>query len=58
MEEFVRYTVLMRPHIEMFGDRFSERMERKAKEAENRRKEEEEELRQVSTVNGASASAG
>jgi len=33
MEEFVKYTILMRPHIGLFGDRFSEREERKAKEA-------------------------
>lgn len=32
MEEFVKYTIVMRPHFDMFGDRFSERMERKAKE--------------------------
>lgn len=33
MEEFVKYTILMRPHKELFSDRFSEREERKAKEA-------------------------
>ncbi|CAG8906035.1 unnamed protein product [Penicillium egyptiacum] len=33
MEEFVKYTILMRPHIGLFGDRFSEREERKMKEA-------------------------
>lgn len=32
MEEFVKYTVLMRPHFEAFGDRFSERKERAEKE--------------------------
>lgn len=32
MEEFVKYTILMRPHLELFGDRFSEREERRAKE--------------------------
>ncbi|KAL3453538.1 flavoprotein-like protein [Aspergillus insuetus] len=32
MEEFVKYTVLMRPHLEGFGDRYSERVERRAKE--------------------------
>jgi arsenic resistance protein ArsH len=31
MEEFVKYTIVMRPHFDLFGDRFSERMERKAK---------------------------
>lgn len=25
MEEFVKYTILMRPHFEGFGDRYSER---------------------------------
>lgn len=33
MEEFVKYTILMRPHIGLFGDRFSEREEKKIKEA-------------------------
>ncbi|TGO26807.1 hypothetical protein BPAE_0053g00620 [Botrytis paeoniae] len=32
MEEFVRYTIIMRPHFEIFGDRFSERKERVEKE--------------------------
>lgn len=32
MEEFVKYTILMRPHLELFGDRFSEREERRIKE--------------------------
>ncbi|ODM19472.1 hypothetical protein SI65_04456 [Aspergillus cristatus] len=31
MEEFVKYTVLMRPHLGLFGDRFSEREERRGK---------------------------
>lgn len=29
MEEFVKYTVLMRPHMGLFADRFSERKERR-----------------------------
>jgi arsenical resistance protein ArsH len=33
MEEFVKYTVMLRPHFESFGDRFSERKERAEKEA-------------------------
>lgn len=33
MEEFVKYTILMRPHFELFGDRYSERIERRAKVA-------------------------
>ncbi|PYH88344.1 arsenic resistance protein ArsH [Aspergillus ellipticus CBS 707.79] len=34
MEEFVKYTILMRPHLDLFGDRFSEREERRKKEGE------------------------
>lgn len=33
MEEFVKYTILMRPHIDAFGDRFSEREEKRVKAA-------------------------
>ncbi|KAJ5679382.1 hypothetical protein N7462_007626 [Penicillium macrosclerotiorum] len=33
MEEFVKYTILMRPHIGLFGDRFSEREDKRLKEA-------------------------
>lgn len=32
MEEFVKFTVLMRPHHGVFGDRFSERKEKQEKE--------------------------
>jgi arsenical resistance protein ArsH len=32
MEELVKYTIVMRPHFELFGDRFSEREERRLKE--------------------------
>ncbi|KAL8341214.1 hypothetical protein RB601_005732 [Gaeumannomyces tritici] len=31
MEEFVKYTIIMRPHFDLFGDRFSEREDAKAK---------------------------
>lgn len=31
MEEFVKYTIIMRPHFDLFGDRYSERVERRAK---------------------------
>jgi len=31
MEEFVKYTFVMRPHFHFFGDRFSERVEREEK---------------------------
>ncbi|KAG4032635.1 hypothetical protein MFRU_006g01050 [Monilinia fructicola] len=37
MEEFVRYTIVMRPHFEMFGDRYSERSERLEKEAKEKK---------------------
>ncbi|KAL4786747.1 arsenate resistance ArsH [Aspergillus varians] len=36
MEEFVKYTILMRPHLELFGDRFSEREEKRIKEEKMR----------------------
>lgn len=32
MEEFVKYTILMKPNFGLFGDRCSERMERAEKE--------------------------
>ncbi|KAK4989387.1 hypothetical protein LTR50_003263 [Elasticomyces elasticus] len=31
MEEFVKYTIVMRPHFDLFGDRYSERVERAQK---------------------------
>jgi len=31
MEEFVKYTIIMRPHFELFGDRYSERKDKEAK---------------------------
>ncbi|POR38855.1 NADPH-dependent FMN reductase ArsH [Tolypocladium paradoxum] len=33
MEELVKYTIVMRPHFDLFGDRFSEREELRTKEA-------------------------
>lgn len=33
MEEFVKYTILMRPHLGLFGDRYSERKDKREKEA-------------------------
>ncbi|KAJ4358695.1 uncharacterized protein N0V89_003279 [Didymosphaeria variabile] len=32
MEEFVKYTMVMRPHFDLFGDRYSEREEKRIKE--------------------------
>lgn len=31
MEEPVKYTIVMRPHFDLFGDRYSEREERRLK---------------------------
>ena len=31
MEEFVKYTIVMKPHLALFGDRFSERQEGRQK---------------------------
>lgn len=31
MEEFVKFTIIMRPHIDLFADRFSERKDRVTK---------------------------
>lgn len=42
MEEFVKYTILMKPHFALFGDRCSEREERaEERKAAERRKEAE-----------------
>lgn len=32
MEEFVKYTIVMKPHFALFGDRFSERQEKRQKD--------------------------
>ena len=32
MEEFVKYTIVMRGHFDLFGDRYSEREEKRGKE--------------------------
>jgi arsenic resistance protein ArsH len=37
MEEFVKYTIVMRPHFDMFGDRYSEREEKRVKEEKAKR---------------------
>jgi arsenic resistance protein ArsH len=36
VEEFVKYTILMRAHFGLMGDRFSEREERSAKDAKQK----------------------
>jgi len=44
MEEFVKYTIVMRPHFGLFSDRYSEREERARKaEVERERAEKEKE---------------
>lgn len=39
MEEFVKYTIIMRPHFDLFGDRFSERSERIAAREKRRQQD-------------------
>ncbi|KAF1915566.1 flavo protein-like protein [Ampelomyces quisqualis] len=39
MEEFVKYTIVMRPHFNLFGDRYSEREEERAKKEKKAREE-------------------
>ena len=41
MEELVKYSLVMRPHFALFGDRYSEREERREKEEKSRLAEEE-----------------
>ena len=57
MEEFVKYTIVMRPHFELFGDRFSERSERRAKAAKEAAAAEKLSTTAASALNG-SAIAG
>lgn len=38
MEEFVKYTIVMRPHFRLFSDRYSEREERSVKAKREREK--------------------
>jgi len=42
MEEFVKYTILMKPHFALLGDRYSEREEREEKKAAEKEKQEVE----------------
>jgi arsenic resistance protein ArsH len=39
MEEFVKYTILMRSHFDLFNDRYSEREEKRIKEEKAKRLE-------------------
>lgn len=36
MEELVKYTIIVKPFLELFGDRFSERAQRRAKDQKAR----------------------
>jgi len=36
MEEFVKYTIVMRPHFDLFSDRFSERTAKKQRDRETK----------------------
>ena len=36
MEELVKYTIILRPHFDLFGDRYSERAERIQKEGKGK----------------------
>lgn len=42
MEEFVKYTLVMRPHFNFFGDRYSEREEKRSKAEKERLAREKE----------------
>ncbi|EUC41378.1 hypothetical protein COCMIDRAFT_106311 [Bipolaris oryzae ATCC 44560] len=50
MEEFVKYTLVMRPHFDLFGDRYSEREEKRIKDE----KKKEEEKKGKDIVNNVS----
>ena len=39
MEEFVKYTIVMKPHFALFGDRFSERQEKRQKDLEEKERQ-------------------
>ncbi|KAK5111140.1 hypothetical protein LTR62_005339 [Meristemomyces frigidus] len=51
MEEFVKYTMIMREHFALFNDRYSERTEREAKRAKEEMAREMEQA-SVAAVNG------
>lgn len=53
MEEFVKYTIVMRTHFDLFGDRFSEREEKRIKEEKAK---EVEQMAEHNSVNGVSTS--
>lgn len=47
MEEFVKYTLVMRGHFDLFGDRYSEREERRLKEEKRKADEEEKKAEEL-----------
>jgi arsenic resistance protein ArsH len=55
MEEFVKYTIVMRAHFDLFGDRFSEREEKRIKEEKAKAKQVEQ-MAEHNSVNGVSTS--
>lgn len=58
MEELVKYTIVMRPRFELFGDRFSERKERKAKLASQAMLANGQEGAEAKVENSATSSSG
>jgi len=39
MEEFVKYTIVMKPHFALFEDRFSERQEKRQKDLDAKKRQ-------------------
>lgn len=56
MEEFVKYTIVMRQHFDLFSDRYSERMEREAKRRSEATAKEEKAGQEGNATTIASAS--
>ena len=52
MEELVKYTIVMRPHFHLFGDRYSEREERRSKEEATRKTDIESQSGMNNDANG------
>ncbi|KAL8929092.1 MAG: hypothetical protein Q9172_000635 [Xanthocarpia lactea] len=49
MEEFVKYTIVMTPHFALFGDRFSERQEKRQKDLEAKERQQVVDGKQASS---------
>lgn len=54
MEEFVKYTIVMRQHFDLFGDRYSERVEREAKRAKEAALKEANDAKEKEASGGSS----